>query len=57
HGEEDIAIELSKAEALSDGLPNSRGVVPIPGAGHASNLTHPEPANAAIADFLSSLDG
>jgi len=56
HGEEDIAIELSKGEALSQGLPNSRGVVPIPGAGHASCLTHPEPANAAISDFLASLD-
>jgi len=27
----------------------------VPGAGHASNLTHPEPVNAALAAFLARL--
>ena len=32
-------------------LPNARWV-DVAGAGHASNLTHPEPVNAAIQAFL-----
>jgi pimeloyl-ACP methyl ester carboxylesterase len=52
HGEDDIAIELEKAEALCSGLPNCRGMVTIPGAGHASNLIDPEAVNRAIQDFL-----
>jgi pimeloyl-ACP methyl ester carboxylesterase len=55
HGEEDLAIDVPRAEALAAGLPNARPLVRVPGAGHAANLTHPEPANAAIADFLRSL--
>src|SRR5262252_9856264 len=52
HGEEDLAIEIPLAEALAAGLPNARPLVLVPGAGHAANLTHPEPVNAAIAGFL-----
>ncbi|HKM61114.1 MAG TPA: alpha/beta hydrolase [Acidisphaera sp.] len=54
HGEADVAIPLSKAEALAEGLPQAELAV-IPGAGHAANLTHPEPVNAAIQAFLSRL--
>jgi len=42
-------------EALAAGLPCAGPVVWVPGAGHASNLTHPEPVNAAIAGFLRGL--
>jgi pimeloyl-ACP methyl ester carboxylesterase len=56
HGEEDTAIELSRAEALAAGLLNAGPVVRVPGAAHASNLTHPEPVNAAIARFLTGLE-
>lgn len=52
HGVEDAAIEMALAERLCAGLPNCRGVVRVEGAGHASNLTHPDPVNRAIADFL-----
>jgi 3-oxoadipate enol-lactonase len=55
HGEEDTAIPMERAEELCRGLRECVGVVRIPGAGHASNLTHPEPVNAAIARFLSSV--
>lgn len=53
HGVEDAAIEMSLAERLCGGLRHCRGVVRVEGAGHASNLTHPDPVNRAIADFLS----
>lgn len=52
HGDEDVAIEIAKAERLCDDLPGCRGLVRIQGGGHASNLTHPEPVNRAISAFL-----
>lgn len=54
HGSLDHAIDLERAQAMSDALPQARMVV-VPGGGHASNLTHPEPVNAALTDFLSTL--
>ena len=41
------------AEALAAGL--HAKLVIVAGAGHAANLTHPEPVNAAIAEFLAAL--
>jgi 3-oxoadipate enol-lactonase len=55
HGTDDVAIELSLADKLCASLPGCRGVVRVEGAGHASNLTHPEPVNRAIEEFLASL--
>jgi len=55
HGTADVSIEMELAEQLSDGLPGSSGVVRIEGAPHAANLTHPEPANAALLEFLRGL--
>ncbi|HEY5106598.1 MAG TPA: alpha/beta hydrolase [Caulobacteraceae bacterium] len=54
HGDADAAIDLALARTLVAGLPDARLVV-IPGAGHAANLTHPGPVNAAIAAFLDGL--
>jgi pimeloyl-ACP methyl ester carboxylesterase len=54
HGTEDTAIPMERAEALAAGLPGAGDVVKVPG-GHAANLTHPEPVNAAIGKFLSGL--
>jgi pimeloyl-ACP methyl ester carboxylesterase len=51
HGDADIAIPLERAQALVDGLPHAE-LATIAGAGHASNLTHPAPVNAAIERFL-----
>ena len=54
HGTNDTAIDMHKAEVLAAGLRGCGGVVAVPGA-HAANLTHPEPVNAAILDFLADL--
>ena len=55
HGDADVAIPLSKAEVLRDGLGGKVQYVVVPGGPHAANLTHPEPVNAAITHFLSAL--
>lgn len=55
HGGDDVAIDISMAEKLCAGLGGCRGVARIGGAGHSANLTHPEPVNRAIEDFLASL--
>jgi pimeloyl-ACP methyl ester carboxylesterase len=54
HGTLDHAIDLDRAQAMADALPNAR-MVTVPGGGHAANLTHPEPVNAAIRKFLADL--
>lgn len=53
HGELDAAIGVPLAEALADGLGGKLEI--IEGAGHAANLTHPEPSNRAIEAFLETL--
>lgn len=55
HGTEDAAISLDKAKALCEALPDCRGLVEVPGAAHAANLTHPDIVNPPIAEFLASL--
>ena len=52
HGSVDAAIPVDKAERMCAGLRNCEGVVVIEGGGHAANLSHPEPVNAALLDFL-----
>jgi pimeloyl-ACP methyl ester carboxylesterase len=53
HGELDAAIGTPLAQALADALGGRLEI--IDGAGHAANLTHPEPANRAIESFLATL--
>ncbi|MEI8322838.1 MAG: alpha/beta hydrolase [Actinomycetes bacterium] len=55
HGDADLAIPLTKAEALRSGLGGNVQYVVVPGGPHAANLTHPEPVNAAITQFLATL--
>ncbi len=55
HGMQDVAIEMDLAERLCSGLPGCRGLHRVQGAGHASNLTHPEPVNRVLDDFLGGL--
>jgi pimeloyl-ACP methyl ester carboxylesterase len=55
HGTADAAIPVWRAEQLRDGIPGTRELVMVEGAGHASNMSHPEPVNRAIADFLRNL--
>lgn len=52
HGSEDQAMDPSCSEALDEGLPESRGVVRVPGAAHAPNLTHPDVVNPPLREFL-----
>lgn len=54
HGTDDTAITMDRAEALAAGLSGAGDVVQVPGA-HAANLTHPDPVNAAIVEFLDAL--
>jgi pimeloyl-ACP methyl ester carboxylesterase len=52
HGEEDVAITIDKAERLASLLPHCDGLIRIPGAGHASNLSHPDEVNEPLRRFL-----
>ena len=52
HGEEDQAIPIETAEALAELLSDCRGLVSVPGAAHAPNMTHPETVNDALEGFL-----
>ena len=54
HGDKDAAIGVERARAMFKGLPQAQWV-DVAGAGHAANLTHPEPVNAAIRQFLDGL--
>jgi pimeloyl-ACP methyl ester carboxylesterase len=54
HGDADAAIPLALGEALVERIAGAQLAV-IRGAGHAANLTHPAPTNAAIAQFLDRL--
>jgi len=54
HGDSDRAIEPSRAQAMAATIPDAEWVL-VPGAGHASNLTHPHLVNPAIEQFLASL--
>lgn len=54
HGTHDRAIAPERAKAMAQALPRSQWV-DVQGAGHAPNLTHPAPVNAAMAEFLAQL--
>ncbi|CAB4651807.1 unannotated protein [freshwater metagenome] len=55
HGTDDVAIPMEKAELLRSGLGGESSLVAIQGGPHAANMTHPEPVNAAIVQFLEKL--
>jgi 3-oxoadipate enol-lactonase len=55
HGTSDAAIPMAKAQSLCDGLAGATTLVPVDGAGHASNLTHPAQVNPPLLGFLGSL--
>lgn len=52
HGEADAAFPMDRAERLAKELPHCEALVRIAGAGHASNLSHPDEVNGPLADFL-----
>lgn len=53
-GEDDAVTPPSAGKAMADGIPGAK-LVPIPGAGHLSNLESPEAFNAAVRAFLAGL--
>jgi pimeloyl-ACP methyl ester carboxylesterase len=53
HGDADAAIGIDKGERLAKELPNGEEFVRIAGAGHASNLSHPDEVNGPLAAFVS----
>ena len=55
HGTADASIPMEKAEILRDGLAGPTTLVAIEGGPHAANMTHSEPVNEAILQFLSAL--
>jgi len=55
HGTADAAIPMAKAEELRDSLGGPAELVAVEGGSHASNLSHPDPVNAALLGFLRSL--
>jgi pimeloyl-ACP methyl ester carboxylesterase len=52
HGLEDNSVSPSHGELLHLMLPGSTGFIPIPGAAHAANLTHPDILNPLLLQFL-----
>lgn len=52
HGEEDGGVPITLGEALHRDLPNSQGLVRVPGAAHTANLTHPHIINPPLLAFL-----
>lgn len=52
HGEEDVAIEMERAQVMADGLLNLIDFVKIPAAGHTSTVEQPEAVTEAIETFL-----
>ncbi|MFT7650293.1 MAG: 3-oxoadipate enol-lactonase [Candidatus Poriferisodalaceae bacterium] len=55
HGEADQAITIDKAEEMQAMLSDCRGLIRIPGAAHAPNMTDPQIVNPALEMFLASL--
>jgi pimeloyl-ACP methyl ester carboxylesterase len=56
HGTADAAIPMERAEIVRAGLAGPVTLAEIADGSHASNLSHPDPVNAAILDFLRQLD-
>jgi pimeloyl-ACP methyl ester carboxylesterase len=55
HGTEDKGLTIDRGEAMAAGLPGCSGVVRIPGAAHAANLTHSALVNPPLLEFLRGL--
>jgi pimeloyl-ACP methyl ester carboxylesterase len=52
HGDADQAIEMSRAEELSESLGHCEQIVVVEGAAHAGNLSHPDQVNPPLREFL-----
>jgi 3-oxoadipate enol-lactonase len=56
HGTEDVPIPVERARALADGIPGARLEL-VEGAGHQSNMDHPEEITRLLRDWLASHRG
>ena len=56
HGTADAAIPMAKAEALRDGLGGKTTLTVVEDGTHAANVSHPDEVNAAMANFLGTLE-
>ena len=52
HGDADQAISMERAEAVQSGVADGRGLVVVPGAAHAPNMSHVDIVNPALVEFL-----
>lgn len=52
HGEEDVAIEMTRARAMADGLAGDVEFVEVPGAGHSSTIERPDLVTPVVERFL-----
>jgi 3-oxoadipate enol-lactonase len=55
HGTLDAAIPVSRSYEICAAVSDCRGVIEVPGAPHASSLTHPEVVNPPLRAFLEGL--
>lgn len=55
HGGADQAIDIDRAHALAGAMQDHRGVVEVPGAAHAPNMTDADQVNAALRNFLTTI--
>lgn len=55
HGELDAAIPLERGRAMAEWFAGATTFVPVPGAGHSSNLENPAVVNSALLEFLDDL--
>ncbi len=55
HGGDDQAITVEQADVVQRSVPDPRGMVIVPGAAHAPNMTHPDTVNPALVEFLEAL--
>jgi 3-oxoadipate enol-lactonase len=56
HGTDDAAIPMARAEVLRAGLAGPATLVQIEGGTHTANMTNPDQVNAAMLEFLRTLD-
>ena len=55
-GHDDVLVPLEASESMGRAIPNSRLVV-IPDAGHSAPIEQPDAVNAAMREFLATLEG
>lgn len=55
HGTDDTSIPIARAHEICERVGDCRGVVEVPGAAHAPNVTHPDVVDPAIREFLEGL--